>query len=127
MWQIVLFLYFILLGCLIRSGDIFNIIIGVIFGLVILTIVPVVIQAKKNNIRLILKNIKDIKEPQQIVNVNKVPWYIFEELPGFTRISAKKAVWLRNKNHGYPSVDIFYELNNVEEKDKKILNKIIFV
>ena len=122
MWQIVLFL-----GCLIRSGDIFNIIIGVIFGLVILTIVPVVIQAKKNNIRLILKNIKDIKEPQQIVNVNKVPWYIFEELPGFTRISAKKAVWLRNKNHGYPSVDIFYELNNVEEKDKKILNKIIFV
>ncbi len=127
MWQIVLFLYFILLGFLIRSGDIFNIIIGVIFGLVILTIVPIVIQIKKNNIRIILKNIKEIKEPQQIVNVNKVPWYIFEELPGFTRISAKKAVWLRNKNHGYPSVDVFYELNNVEEKDRKILNKIIFV
>lgn len=127
MWQIVLFLYFILLGFLIRSGDIFNIIIGVIIGLVILTIVPIVIQIKKNNIRIILKNIKEIKEPQQIVNVNKVPWYIFEELPGFTRISAKKAVWLRNKNHGYPSVDVFYELNNVEEKDRKILNKIIFV
>ncbi len=127
MWKLILFLYFIFLGWLIKSGSLLNIVIGIAVGAVIIIMIPIVVQAKRNNIKFILNNIKNINEPQQIVNVNKAPWYVFEELPGFTRVSAKKAVWLRNKNHGYPSVNVFYELNNIEEKYKKILDKIIYV
>ncbi len=125
MWQLVLFAYFIILGCLVKSGSIYNIIFGIVLGIIILACVPVVIEMKRKKIRDKIQDINNLEAP--VININKAPWYIFDELPGFNRVSAKKAVWLRNKNQGYSSLEVFYELNNIDEKNKQLLNKIIFI
>ncbi len=87
------------------------------------------INRKKKEVRdyisLILKN--ESAKKSQIINLNNEKWQIFEELPFFNRVSAKRAVWLKYKYGKYQSVNDFAEKNNLKEEDKKLLSLIAFV
>lgn len=68
---------------------------------------------------------KKTKKQDIEVNVNKTDWEFFNELPGFSSVHAKKAVWLRKHAGKYKSVEDFFEKNNVNEENQEILRKII--
>ncbi len=69
------------------------------------------------------KAIENLQNPS--VNVNKEPFYIIQQLPGFNKVSAKKAVWIRKKNGKYLSKEDFFVKNNIKNKEE--IEKLIII
>ena len=68
------------------------------------------------------------KEIKPFINVNRANWYIFQELPGFTRVSAKKVIWIKRHNGFYKSIEDFFIKNSINDENiKQILKKIIYI
>ena len=115
--QFSIFLYFALLGFIISLNESLYIILWIIFGILILSLVPVVLKIKIEKVKQGIKN-NSIK-----ININKACWQEIEQLPDFTPVKAKKAVWIRKHNGFYSSLEEFFEKNDV--KNKETIEKFI--
>ena len=91
-----------------------------IIGLAILAFIPLYRKLIKQNIQ------QKIKNNLKAININSANWWEFEELPTFTRVKAKKAVWIRKHNGNYSSKNDFYKKNSIKDEDIKKLDNIIF-
>ena len=87
----------------------------------------VYVYKKTDNPYDFLKPRKDIMlDNLKAININSANWWEFEELPTFTRVKAKKAVWIRKHNGNYSSKNDFYKKNSIKDEDIKKLDNIIF-
>jgi len=113
--NLAIFIYFIILGLIIRSANTALIIAAIVISILILLLIPVYKKNRKEN----------IKNKKLTLNVNKAFWWEIEELPGFNRVSAKKAIWLRRHNGKYSSKEDFYQKNNIKNKEE--IDKLICI
>ena len=112
MYQFSITAYFIILGLAIYYGNITFIASWLILGIITVLVFPLYKKIKKENIK------KEIINKTALININKAPWWIIEELPGFKSVSAKKAVWIRKHNGKYLSKEDFYTKNLINNKDE---------
>ncbi len=112
-------IYAILLGYSINTKNFVFIASVIIIGILILAFIPVYKKYRKNKIKNHID--KKIKEP--VLNVNRAYWWEIEELPGFSRVSAKRAVWIRKHNGKYLSKKDFCEKNGID--NPKLIVKYI--
>ena len=103
MYQFNIMIYFIILGITFYIQNPILTGLWVFTGILILAFYPLYRKIRK----------KAIKAKSVILNVNRANWWEIEELPGFEKVSAKKVVWLRNKNGRYASKEDFYKLNKI--------------
>ncbi len=107
MYKINLLVYFTILGLLIRTQNITLIMSFALFGIIILSLIPFYRKIR----------IQNIKNKNVVLNINKACWWEIEHLPGFQRVSAKKAVWIRNHNGKYISKEDFFNKNKIQDKE----------
>ncbi len=107
--QLYILIYAILLGYSASTENNIFIISVIALGILILAFVPVYKKYRKNKIK---NHIESGKEGS-VLNVNRAYWWEIEELPGFSRVSAKKAVWIRKHNGKYLSKKDFCEKNGI--------------
>ncbi len=75
-----------------------------------------------------INNCSGDADTKPFVNVNKSHWSIFEQLPGFSRVQAKKVLWIKRHNGPYKSVDDFLDKNSItDEGRRELLRKMVFV
>ncbi len=117
--QLFLLIYFIVLGLISRTENIAYILYWILFGLIILALVPVYKKIRKSSIKNHIKNFPNTP----VLNVNRASWWELEELPGILKVQAKKIVWIRKHNGIYKSKDDFFTKNNLQER--KILENLI--
>ncbi len=108
--QLYILIYAILLGYFINTRNTVFILSVIAVGILILALVPVYKKYRKNKI----KNHINKKSKEAILNVNRAYWWEIEELPGFNRVSAKKAVWIRKHNGKYQSKKDFCDKNGID-------------
>ena len=113
----IIFTFFIVTS-IIEKNYIMAIIIAVL-GILILISVPYIRKHQIDSIKEEVKHSLEKNLKQTVININKHPWYILELLPGFDRISAKRAVWLRGKYGQYTSIQDFFDKNNVKDEYKQ--------
>ena len=114
-------IYFLILGSSIYTKNIYFIAISIITGITILCLTPVFKKLKKQNIKAC------IEANQPTININKASWWEFEELPCFSKIQAKKAVYIRRHEGKYSSKEDFYEKNTISDENIKIIDKLIYL
>lgn len=124
-----LVLYFVLLIYTLKMQNYIYLAIVIIFGIFIIALYYVLINMSVKRVKkaseILSENIDaDIKP---FVNVNRINWKILQHLPGFSRVTAKKIVWLRKHNGLYSSVDNFLTRNGIsDEKTQLMLKKIVY-
>lgn len=125
MWinLLTLIFFFFIMSSLINKNYLLTIIL-IVAGIIVLSITPLIrrkiTEATKEEVKQALKE----NTKQAIININKHPWYIIELLPGFDRISAKRAVFLRHKFGKYKDIQDFFDKNNIKEEFK---NQIMLI
>ncbi len=115
--QLYITLYFILLGSAVYFRSLALFVASLFIGIVSFTAYYFYKKNRKENLK------RGIADETVKLNVNKADWWEFEELPEFNRVSAKKAVWIRNHNGKYSSNEDFCNKNNV--KDFSLIEKYI--
>lgn len=128
--RLFLLVYFILLFESIRLHNYIYIAAVVVFGLAVLVLMKIIkvvsIKKTKKAVAVLSANKKANISP--FINVNRAKWYIFQELPGFSRAAAKKVIWIKRHNGLYTSVEDFFGKNEIKDEDtRKVLKKLIFV
>lgn len=124
-----LVLYFVLLIYTLKMQNYIYLAIVILFGISIIVLYYVLINMSVKRVKkaseILSENIDaDIKP---FVNVNRINWKILQHLPGFSRVTAKKIVWLRKHNGLYSSVDNFLTRNGIsDEKTQLMLKKIVY-
>ena len=119
MYQFKITIYFIVLRIIAYYHNINLILSWFILGAIILMSASINRKLKKENIK------QQIKNNTAQININKAPWWIIEELPGFKSVNAKKVVWIRKHNGKYISKEDFFKKNDI--KDKTFLEKFISI
>ena len=112
MYQFNITIYFILLGISFYYQNAIAIYSILVIGILILVSYPIYRKNKKENIK------QEVKNKTAKINVNRAPWWIIEELPGFKSVDAKKVVWIRKHNGKYKSKEDFFLKNNIKNQDK---------
>ncbi len=126
--QLLVFIYLVFLFRSFVSGNIIyiisTIVVGILFVLTVLLIRKLSINKTKRIVEKYRNNPEDKIEP--FVNVNRDDWYIIQELPGLSRVQAKKVVWMRKQNGWYSSLDDFFKKNDIyDEEHKKLLSRML--
>ncbi len=125
--SIFLYLYFSLIGLAFYYNSDVALYSLIIFGVVFLISINLIKKSKIKNLKKAVEMLLSDSsyEFTSYVKINKADWEFFNELPGFSSVHAKKAVWLRKHAGKYKSVEDFFEKNNVVEENQEILRKII--
>ncbi len=127
--QLFLVIYFILLFYTLKMQNYIYFAIVILFGLSIIVLYYILINMSVKKVKkaseTLSKNIDADVKP--FVDVNRINWKILQYLPGFSRVTAKKIVWLRKHNGLYSSVDNFLIRNGIsDEKTQLMLKKIVY-
>jgi len=104
-----LLIYAILFGTFLKIGNDYLTYGWLIFGIIILSLMPVYRKKRKESLK------QKIKMNQSVLNVNKAAWWELEELPGIERVQAKRIVWIRKHRGNYTSKQDFFEKNDIEQ------------
>lgn len=121
--SIITAIYILILIGAFHYGGIGYGIIALGIGIVVISLIPQVKKMRKEKVRL--KIASNPEDP--LINVNKAPWYILEELPEIDRVMAKRIVYIRNHYGKYTSVEDFFEKLNINTNQRSKIEKIIYV
>ena len=121
------YLYFSIVGLTFYYGSKITLTFVILFGFIVVIAVDMFKKVKIKNLKISIDYLlKDNSYNfNSFVNINKDSWEYFNELPGFSSVEAKRAVWLRKHSGKYKSIADFFEKNNVKEENKELLMKII--
>ena len=104
---------------------------AIIVAILYLCIYPIILKNRKKNVKELISKFleenEDTEEIRPFINLNKDDWKIFEEIPFFNRITAKKAVWLRRRFGKYTSIQDFAQKNGLSDENIELLKQIAFV
>ncbi len=117
--QFLIFLYFALLGFILALNSTLALVLWFLSGVLILSLIPVFQKIKTENLK------KQIKNNTAKININKASWRELELLDGFTRLSAKRAIWIRSHLGFYSSIDDFFEKNQIKNREE--IEHFIFI
>ena len=119
---IIIFFFFITTAIIEKHYIFAGIVIAL--GILLLCAIPYIKKHQTEEIKEKVTQALQQNTKISIINVNKHPWYILELLPGFERISAKRAVWLRYKYGKYENIQDFFDKNTVKEEYKQQISLI---
>ncbi len=95
----------------------------VAIGAITIALIPTFIKNKKKSLRKKIEN----KPKKPVVNVNKAPWYILEELPEINKIQAKKIVYIRRHLGKFENVQDFCNKVVLTDSQKEKILPLIHV
>lgn len=127
MKDFLLFIYILILFSSFYSKNLYVIASVVIVGLLYALIYPIYIRNKVNAFKKEINENINSNSPKPLIDINKAPWYLIQNLPGFNAASAKKAVQIRTKQGNYISIEDFCLRNSLQQKNIELVKKVIYM
>lgn len=123
------YLYFSIVGIALYYRSNIALVVVLLFGLFTVIFLSVSKKIKLKNLKNLVKCLLNDNSYNftSFVKINKDSWELFNELPGFSSVAAKRVVWIRKHSGKYTSIEDFFEKNNIKEENQDVLRKILVV